>query len=228
MTGNEATPENRPTLLDITLLACGETDSDRYALAPADPVALGLHDTMEIAREAQASGALYRTSLEVAGAECDLRTLVLVRLTDNGRAVPTWVVNGWSTIRAHGAGADLRGAGLRGAGLSGAHLVGADLTDADLRGADLTKADLSGAVLHGADLSGSVLFSATLRGADLTECDLSRTDMRHVDLRGAELVRTALRGADLWGSYTWDVDFGCAFTDGVQLDRADALKAKVS
>jgi uncharacterized protein YjbI with pentapeptide repeats len=228
VTGNEATPENRHTLLDITLLACGETDSDRHALAAADPVALGLRDPMESAQEARTSGALYRTALEVADAGCDLRTLVLVRLTDNGRALPTWVVNGWSTIRAHGAGADLRGAPLRGAELSGARLAGADLTDADLRGADLTKADLSGAVLHGADLSGSVLFSATLHSADLSECDLSRTDMRHVDLRGAELVRTALRGADLWGSYTWDVDFGRAFTDGAQLDRADALKAKVS
>ncbi|WP_410676926.1 pentapeptide repeat-containing protein [Amycolatopsis sp. cmx-4-68] len=228
MTVNEAAAETRRTLLDIVLLACGEADADRHALAAADPVALGLRNATEITREAQASGALHRTSLELASAGSDLRTFVLVRLTDDGRAEPTWMVNGWSTIRAHGARADLRGAVLRGADLSGARLVGADLTDADLRRADLTKADLSGAVLRGADLSGSVLFSATLRGADLTESDLCRADMRHVDLRGAELMRTALRGADMWGAYTWDVDFGRAFTDGAQLDRADTLNAKVS
>ena len=228
MTTNHAGTDNRRTLLDITLLACGEIDAGRHALVAADPVDLGVRPIAGIVQEAQASSGMHRTSLELAGAGHELRTLILVRLADDGHAEPAWMVNGWNTIRAYGTGADLRGAALRGASLGGASLIGADLTEADLRGADLTKADLSGAVLHGADLSGSVLFSATLRGADLTESDLCRVDMRHVDLRGAELVRTALRGADLWGAYTWDVDFGRAFTDGAQLDRADALNAKVS
>ncbi|MFK0017397.1 pentapeptide repeat-containing protein [Streptomyces sp. NPDC091027] len=225
---DDKVPQSRRTLLDIALLACGETDSGPYALVATDAIALGLHGTVEIARKAQATGALHRTSLEVAGAQGDLRTFLLVRLSGHGPAEPAWMVNGWSTVRAYGAGSDLRGADLRGADLSGARLVGADLTDADLRGADLTKADLGGALLNGADLSGSVLFSATLRGADLTESNLCRADMRHVDLRHATLVRTAMRGADLWGAYTWNVDFGSAFLDGVQVDRADALHAKVS
>lgn len=227
LTKREARAGTR-TLLDIAMLACGETVIDGHALVAADPIALGLTDALQVARQAQSAGQLHRTSRELAQAAQDLRTLLLVQLADDGLVEPTWVIDGWSTIRTHGAGADLRGAVLAGADLSGARLAGADLSEADLRGANLTKADLGGAVLHGADLSGSMLFSASLRGADLTESDLCRADLRHADLRGAILLRTAMRGADLWSAYTWDVDFDRAFTEGVQLDRADALNGKVS
>jgi uncharacterized protein YjbI with pentapeptide repeats len=176
------------------------------------------------AEQAVAADDVYRTARDAAIASTSLQTLVLARLggsTDRATVAELWVVDGWRTLRVHGAGVDLRGAGLRGAQLNGARLARADLRDADLAGADLEKADLSDANLCGAILRGSTLYRASLRGADLTEAELCRADLQHADLQRTVLHRTALRGADLWEAYLWNVDLGQAFVDGVDLTRAN-------
>ena len=72
---------------------------------------------------------------------------------------------GWESMRAYLAGANLTGAYLRGADLRGADLTGADLTIADLYRADITGANFTGADLYRANLTGADLTGADLTGA---------------------------------------------------------------
>ena len=106
------------------------------------------------------------------------------------RALIHDVIDGWSLIREHGRGADLRGANLTYANLTGADLAGADLTGANLTRANLTDADLRRAYLAYADLSNANLTGADLEGADLEGTDLSGVDLSGVDLSGVDLSKT--------------------------------------
>ena len=141
------------------------------------------------------------------------------------RALVHDVIDGWSLLREHGRGANLRGASLRyasldganleGANLGGANLWGANLWGAYLGGADLTYArltnanladanliyaNLRGANLRGANLRGAYLEGAYLEGAYLTGADLTGADLTGADLEGADLEGADLEGADLTGA----------------------------
>lgn len=214
-------------LIEIAAEACAPgVPPERCCLVTADAAELAARGAGAVVREALAGDRTARTAADVARLGATLQVMVLVE-----RAEPNcgrvWVVDGWQLLRAHGAGADLRGAPLRGARLAAARLGSADLSEADLRTADLEKADLSGANLTGADLTGACLFSASLQKTDLTESSLCRVDLRHADLREAVFVHTAMRGADVWEAYLWNVDISQAFTEGLDVGRADFLNAKV-
>lgn len=229
MTPSDALPPIEPGsrgLVDLAVAACApDADAGDFRLIAADPVELAVHGAPAVARAAVDDGRTARTAAEVAALGGTLQALVLVAPdTGQGRL---WVLDGWRLLRADAAGADLRGAPLRGARLQAARLTTADLSEADLAGADLEKADLSGANLTGADLTAASLFSASLQKADLTESSLCRADLRHADMRESVCVRTALRGADLWGAYLWNVDVSQAFTEGLDVERADFLNSKV-
>ncbi|MEV4975015.1 pentapeptide repeat-containing protein [Streptomyces scopuliridis] len=225
----EPPPSEAPArqLLDLAVQACAPgAGTQDFFLVPAHPVALAVHGAPRVIREALDSGRTARTAADVARIEGTLQTLVLVKQSDT-EPHTRWIIDGWRLLRAGAAGADLRGAPLRGASLKAARLGSADLSEADLAGADLEKADLSHTNLTGADLSAASLFSASLKEADLTESSLCRADLRHADMRGSLCVRTAMRGADLWGAYLWNVDVSKAFTQGLDVERADFLNAKV-
>lgn len=212
-------------LVDLAVAACApDADAEDFRLVAVDPVALAVRGAPAVVRAAIDEGRTARTAAEVAAAAGTLQALVLVSRPDTGRL---WVLDGWRLLRADAAGADLRGAPLRGAQLQAARFTTVDLSEADLTGADLEKADLSGANLTGADLTAASLFSASLQKADLTESSLCRADLRHADMRESVCVRTALRGADLWGAYLWNVDVSQAFTEGLDVERADFLNSKV-
>jgi hypothetical protein len=88
--------------------------------------------------------------LDVTAHQRDVNVLLL-RVSELGRAEVRHNLRGADLI-----GAKLKGADLRDANLRGAYLIGADLRDADLRGADLIGADFRDADLRGADLTGSL------------------------------------------------------------------------
>lgn len=227
----EAFPSEAPSrqLIDLAVRACAPgAEAADFFLVPADPVALAVRGAAQVVREALDSGRTARTAADVARVKGTLQTLVLVKRSESDpEPHARWIIDGWRLLRAGATGADLRGAPLRGARLQAARLGSADLAEADLAGADLEKADLSQANLTGADLTAACLFSASLKKADLTEASLCRADLRHVDMRDSVCVRTAMRGADLWGAYLWNVDVSMAFTEGLDVDRADFLNAKV-
>lgn len=214
-------------LIDLAVAACAPgADTQRFLVA-VEPVVLASRGVPAVAREALDDGRTARTAADVTAVEGTLQTLVLIERADGAHG-RLWVVDGWRLLRADATGADLRGAPLRGARLQAARLASADLSEADLTAAGLEKADLSGANLTGADLTAACLFSASLQKADLTESSLCRADLRHADMRDSICVRTAMRGADLWGAYLWNVDVSQAFTEGLDIERADFLNAKVA
>jgi len=198
-------------------------EAAEYGLTATCGVDLGVQGVSGVVASAIANGRMVGTARQLAQVRGDLQCLVLVQFDANARLNRSWVIDGWSLIRAHGEGLCLKGAALRGALLCGARLARADLEEADLCGTDLEKADLSGANLSGANMAGSRLLSASLNGAVLVEAELCRADLRHADLRGADCSRTTFSGADLWNAYLWNVDLSKAFTERTDVHRANHL-----
>lgn len=109
-------------------------------------------------------------------------------------------VEGWESMKAKLAGADLSHADLRYANLGHADLIKADLRRADLSHADLQGAGLRGADLRYADLRGADLRRADLRNAHLRGADLRNANLADADLQGAGLVNTILYNANLYNA----------------------------
>jgi uncharacterized protein YjbI with pentapeptide repeats len=218
--------KNRSLLAGVATSILGDSSTDRLmgltTFDPGDLLGGGIPQMMDTAAE-RCSDTAASVSSEGRG----LRNLLLVEFSPDGPTKEVWVIDGWSFLRRHGSGLDLRYADLRGAFLSGAPLRTSDLKDAKLTGANLTRADLSCCDMSRADFSAVDFYSASLNGCNLTETDLSRANLRHADLRDTTCVRTAFRGADFWMSYLWDVDLSRAFTIGADVTRADYLNTKV-
>lgn len=222
-----ALPKGDVTLLDVAA-AYAELDAAAdLHLVPVRPGEMAIHETEAIAQAGVSNENFAATAAELAAFGADLETLLIVSRGPDGELAEWWTVDGWALLREAGTGLDLRGALLAGGRLTGANFSGCDLSEANLARAELTKADFTDAKLVGTDLSGATLLSATLKNADLTEADLSRCDLRHGDLRGTRCTRTAFRGADLWNAYTWNTTLDEAFTNGVDVLRADDLSGAV-
>lgn len=118
------------------------------------------------------------------------------------------------------------GLDLNGINLKGINLKGANFTDCNLKGANFKGADLEGAIFKNSNLEESNFEGANLSrtnfyGSNLKNADLRRTNLRHSELRNTIWEGVALRGAELYSANIWNVNFKGAFTDGVDLSRAD-------
>lgn len=216
-------------IIDVAVEVCtGSVSNEQFGLISTDAVQIGSIGLLEVVKASISSRKVYCTARELAENGVELKTLVLVHFSGGEISKAFWILDGWSLLRSHGEGLDLRGLLLRRANLVGARMKGANLENADLSGSDMQKANLSTANLTGANMAGSNLFSANLHSADLTEAELCRADLRHADLRKSICVRTAFRGADLWGTYMWNVDLSQAFTSGADFQRSDYLNEAIS
>lgn len=129
--------------------------------------------------------------------------------------------DGWESMRACLAFADLKFANLKGANLTCANLKGANLVSANLEGANFRGTRLELANLECANLKGTNLECANLEGTNLVCANLEGTNLKSTHIEFANLKGTNLRFANLEFANLKGTNLICANLKGANLRGAN-------